>query len=87
MSPEEAAHAVRHGAVVKMTVGIDPDDPVLLVFADDLHEDIWAHAIHGWSAGVTECVCEFRSSFLTEFLDVHALAVVDRPEGLQEGQL
>lgn len=60
---DAAAAAVRAGARVRMAVGEAPDDPVLMVWAED--GMVMSESIGGWSAGVVEPVCSIESDFLT----------------------
>lgn len=58
----EACEAVRGGQVVRLSVGADLDDPVLLVWVDE--GMVMSYAIGGWSAGVVEPVCGKGSTYL-----------------------
>lgn len=86
MNATEASQAVRDGKVVRVTVGADKDDPILLVWAE--HDAAECYAVEGWSAGVQETVCEIGSEFLSEFFDRKAkLETIDRPEWLEVSKL
>lgn len=88
MSPQEAAQAVKRGATIKMTVGTDDDDPVLLVWAED--DLVQSYAIEGWSAGAQEAVCDIGSNFLADsyFAGKHELEVtlLRPPSGWLRGE-
>lgn len=84
MTAREAADAIRSGAVVRMRVGAEPDDPVLLVSIEG--GTIMSTSIGGWSEGVSEPVCDINSDFLTrEFLrGTLDLVAVRVPVGILE---
>ena len=66
MDAATAAQAIRAGEKVRMTVGVDQDDPVLIVWRNGA--GVMSEAIAGWSAGVCEPVCGIDSDFLMKFL-------------------
>lgn len=86
---DEAIDALRanRGQVV-MSVGTDPEDPVLLVYYDP-HEEmdcrIVSTGVGGWSEGITEPVCAPHDDFLREFLggdyrsSAPALVLIEEP--------
>lgn len=78
MTPGEAVTRVLANGCVRMTVGDDPDDPVLLVWRDD--RMVMSAAVKGWSAGVVEPVCAIESDFLRTYFDDRAnLERAERP--------
>jgi hypothetical protein len=78
MTPGEAVTRVLANGCVRMTVGDDPDDPVLLVWRDE--GTVMSAAVKGWSAGVVEPVCAIGSDFLrTYFNDRARLERAERP--------
>lgn len=86
MNPREAAEAIRDGKTVRLMVGQDADDPILLVWADR-HGDVQSYVIEGWSQGIQETVCEIESPFLEgNYLKAHALEIVEHPEWLNQAK-
>jgi hypothetical protein len=83
LTPQEAREAVLAGKVVKMRVGEETEDPVLLNYVDRTYEFdyqpmIFSEAIGGWSEGIKEAVCELDSDFYLEFVtDVYSLTLTD----------
>lgn len=73
ISAREAHAAVLDGKTVRIVVGDDPNDPVLLhyldsCFADDHEIMIYTESIGGWSSGVKEAICEPDSDFYIKFV-------------------
>lgn len=66
LTVQRARDALNAGRRLKVTVGTDPQDPVLLVYLRD--GSVMSAAIEGWSAGVVEPVCGIGSDYLTGFL-------------------
>lgn len=65
-TPEQAREAVLAGRTVRMTVGTDADDPVILVRLEDGCPT--SISIAGWSSGAVEPICAPESTFLLRFL-------------------
>jgi hypothetical protein len=72
VAPEQAVAPVEAGAAhVVVSVGADPEDPVVIFWRDRDHEGddvIQMSAVAGWSEGVTEAVCDTGSDFFGGFL-------------------
>ena len=71
MDAATAAQAIRAGEKVRMTVGVEQDDPVLIVWRDGA--GVMSEAIAGWSAGTCDPVCGIDSDFLMKFLEGRAM--------------
>lgn len=73
ITPEEALEAVLAGKTVRLAVGDDPEDPVLLHYLDRCYQDyeiemIYAESIGGWSEGSKEAICKPDEGFYVEFV-------------------
>lgn len=66
LTVDQARAEILNGQTIKLWVGHDPDDPVLLVYEDD--GAIYHTVVAGWSQGMVECVCERDSDYLLEHL-------------------
>jgi hypothetical protein len=63
---QRAKDALSAGRALRIEVGNDPEDPVLIVRLED--GCVMSHAIRGWSAGVVEPVCAIDSDYLAKFV-------------------
>ena len=63
---EAAREALTRGDWIKVEVGEDADDPVLILTLRD--GMVMSEAVAGWSAGVVEPVCALGSDFLRTYL-------------------
>lgn len=69
LTPGEARDAILNGERVRMHVGHDPNDPVLVLHEED--GKIISEAVAGWSAGVVEPVCFSESDYLLTTLSAN----------------
>lgn len=67
IEPAEAVETLRAGGKVRMTVGTQPDDPVLVLWNED--GAVMSESVAGWSAGVEEPVCGIESNFLLTYFE------------------
>lgn len=84
LTSSEAADALRRGHAIRMAVGTDPEDPVLIVRNED--GSAVSESIGGWSAGVVEPVCSLDSDFLEKVYlrGLLTLAPTNDPEWVVE---
>lgn len=73
LTPAQAAAAVREGKTVRLVVGTDSEDPVILT--RDVDGMAISTPIAGWSEGIVEPICETSSDFLETywFHNAHSL--------------
>lgn len=79
LSIEQARTRLLRGHYVRLTVGTDPEDPVL-----ELRREggmFVSNAIGGWSEGIEELICEVESDFIYDFLGGRA-----RLEAMEPGE-
>ncbi len=94
LTPQEAHAAILAGQTVKVVVGHDANDPVLLNYLDRCHDDgdelmIYTEAIGGWSEGVKEAICEPESAFYADRFatDCVSLTITEQEPMLRETPL